>query len=117
MLYSVANLFQIYTNGTFHHAVIVTNDSTLELAARCFKQRLGPPQLRFGAVNEGFGVFHEPSQVTKVYQTIGKVRDGSHYTCKDGIPRYRFHGSPTSEVTSLVTITSYLKGTMTPKGI
>jgi hypothetical protein len=96
---------------------MVSNDSTLELAARCFKRRLEPPQLRFRAVNEGFGVFHGLLQITKVYQTTGKVGDGSYDTCKGRILRYRFYVCPTSEATSLVTITSDLKGTMTPKGI
>jgi hypothetical protein len=48
--------------------------------------------------------------VTKVFETVQKIGNGSLYTCNDGIPRYRFHNSPTAEVTSFVTVTSQLKG-------
>lgn len=96
----------------------MANASNLEEAIRCFKERLGPPELRFGALPKSFEtLLREIVPETKIYETIQKVGNGSGYTCSDGIPRYRFHGSPTSEITSLATVTSYGPQWVVPRGL
>jgi hypothetical protein len=53
-------------------------------------------------------VTHPPQTKIKVYETIQKIGNGSVYTACDGIPRYRFHESPTVHLTSTVTVTSVI---------
>jgi hypothetical protein len=95
---------------------VVANISDIEKAVDCIVERLRRPGPEPVLPSASWLIYKEPQQITRVFETIKKIGNGSAYTCDDGIPRFRFSGLPTAEVTSLVTVTSYLKGSMKQDG-
>jgi hypothetical protein len=47
---------------------------------------------------------------TRIYETIQKVGRGTITTAQDGIPRFSFYVSPTTETTKFITVTAVIPG-------